>query len=301
MTFAIVLANADQIILVSDRRLTARGELFDDDFSKIGHVSCIDASFLYCFTGLAQVGATRMTTDWLSHTLMEIGQFHASYRDIDKALVKRATQFFNESPFLRRLSASNRRLTIMFCGYMWDGYIINSLISNFQDFENFIDYPEALDKFTLYPGRSKFPASENPTMIQAIGQFGALTDSDVTELRRMLVDRVPAEAIRQKAIGLVQRIADRPSVQGTVGKRVNTARITWSEPRIPSAGYASDIVENRLPVVDQLVIASGGQTIATTAAQFSVPSSIVVPKVHRNAHCPCRSGKRYRDCHGRSR
>jgi len=53
MTFAIVAANADQVIQVSDRRLTgnASGTIVTDASGKAGHLLCDDASLLYCLQG----------------------------------------------------------------------------------------------------------------------------------------------------------------------------------------------------------------------------------------------------------
>ena len=73
----------------------------------------------------------------------------------------------------------------------------------------------------------------------------------------MLTQRRPAEAIRQKAISLVQEISDRPSTRGTVGKKVNTARLSHSDPQVPVAGYASDEIENRMHLLDQVNLRTG--------------------------------------------
>jgi len=175
--------------------------------------------------------------------------------------------------------------------------MVNSLISNFQDFSQLIDHPEAQGQFALHRRRSTDPAIENPIMVQAIGQSHALTSGDVAELKKMLSDRAPAEAIRRKAVSLVQEISDRPNTNGTVGKRLNTARLPRTDFRFPVVGYASDIVEHVLPLLDQVVIKPNDQGIEIANVQMSAPKPVVFPKVHRNALCPCGSGKRYRDCH----
>jgi hypothetical protein len=229
--------------------------------------------------------------------MREVGQRGAHYQQIDEGLTKAASQYFGSASVVQRVPSAFRRLTIMFTGYMSDGHIVNSLISNFQDFARFIDHPTAQDNFTVRRERSICPAVENPTMIQAIGQFHALTDDDEVQLRRMLVEKAPAEAIRQKAITLVQAISDRPGTNGTVGKRLNTASLLRTDPLMPVAGYVSDIVENALPLLDQVLVRSDGKDMEISAGKISAQSPIVFPKVHRNALCPCGSGKRFRDCH----
>jgi SEC-C motif len=298
MTFAIVVANADQVVQVNDRRLTADGQMVDDSSNKAGHAVCDDASFLYCFTGLARVGDGYITSRWLLDALYDAAQRSHKYRDIWHALAEEATTFFRSSPYLRHLSTRARRLTVMLTGYSSDEYIINALISNFQDFTQFIDYPEARDEFSVHAERSKCPAGENPTMIQAIGQFHALTRQDELELRQMIERRAPAEAIRQKAIALVQEISDRPQTSGAVGKKVTTARLQRLDPLVPVAGYASDEVEERIHLLDQVNLRSGAPKLLIADAQISAPLPVVFPRVHRNAPCPCGSGKKFRLCHG---
>lgn len=298
MTLVLVAANADQIIQVSDRRLTWGEKLVDDSASKAGHGICDDASFLFSFTGVARAGVNHVTSRWLPEALYDAAQRSHRYRDIWDALADEAGRYFRVSPDLQSISSSARRLTIMLTGYTADGFIVSALISNFQDFTNFIDYPEARQDFTVFAERSITAVTENPTVIQVIGQFGAFTAQDENQLRQMLVERCPAEAIRQKAISLVQEIADRPSTRGTVGKKVNTARLSSAEPQVPVAGYASDVIENRMHLLDQVNLRTGVPKTIVADIQISVPTPVIFPRVHRNAPCPCGSGKKYRLCHG---
>ncbi len=301
MTLGIVLGNSDQIIQATDRRLTGlKGELIDDSANKAGHALCEDASFLYCFTGLARVGNAATTSCWLLGALYDAAQKSHRYFDIVPAFSQIATDFF-DSFSLRRLPASARRLTIMFTGYTADGFIVNSLISNFQDFENGINHFKAKPAFSYVTVRSIKPASENPTVIQAIGQFGALTMGDKSQLREMLERRAPAEAIRQKAISLIQRVSNRPRSLGTVGKKINTARMRSSDPLWPVSGSASDEPERTLHLIDQINLLPGAPKVLLYDAQLSTEFPVFFPRVHRNAPCPCGSGTRFRLCHGKPR
>jgi len=235
MTFCISLSNSDQIIQVTGRRLTgSKGELIDDSVNKMGHAICGDATFLYCFTGLARAGRNHITSRWILDALYEIGQTTNIYRNITVGLTNIATRDFQRGE-LAKIPASARRLTIMLTGYGSDGHIYNALISNFQDFARFIDHTEAQPNFKLLGFRSTHPiGAENPTCVQVIGQFNALTTADEAQLRQLLEQRAPGEAIRRKVISLVQDIADRPSACGTVGKKVSTARLMLSQPFVPS-------------------------------------------------------------------
>jgi hypothetical protein len=127
MTFGIVLANADQIILATDRRLTWGSRLIDDSATKAGRAVCDDVSFLYCFTGQARVGKDYITSRWLLEALTTAGRRSHKYRDVMDGLADETTRFFRSAPFLRALPAASRRLTIMLPGYTADGFIVNSL------------------------------------------------------------------------------------------------------------------------------------------------------------------------------
>ncbi|MCF7966774.1 MAG: SEC-C domain-containing protein [Methylobacter tundripaludum] len=299
MTLVIALANADQIIQVSDRRLSAKGQLVDDSSNKAGHAVCDDASFLYSFTGLARVGS-HATSRWLHDALYNSAQSDHRFRNIADALAEEATSYFHSSRDLRSLSAVDRRLTVMLTGYTADGLIVNSLISNFQDFFNSVDHSVAQRKFTAHNLVSNCSAVENPTMIQVIGQFSAFTHTNSEpELRQMLEQRAPAEAIRQKAISLIQDIANRSGEHGSVGGKINTATLCRSAPGVPVAGYASDIVENGIHLLDLVNLCTGAPNFHIANVQLSTTSPVVFPRVHRNAPCPCGSGLKYRFCHRR--
>ena len=297
MTFAIVLGNADQIIQVSDRRLTWKGGLVDDASSKAGHILCDDASLLYCFTGLAQTGRGHVTSQWLLKTIQTASKRASIYRELIEFFAEEATEYFFNSPEIQSLPASNRRLTVMFSGYKSDQSIVSALVSNFQDFTNFIDYPEAKKEFVVFAERTTIPATQNPTFIQAIGQFHAMDSIVEQQLREMLQIRAPAEALRQKAIKLVQDIAIRNKSGGTVGCKLNTASINFIDPQFPYSGYISDEIENNISLVDQIDARSVGTGLVISDFKITSDKPVVFPKVHRNALCPCGSGKRFRFCH----
>lgn len=297
MTFVLSLGNADQIIQASDRRLTLNGKVVDDFSNKAGHAVCDDASFLYSFTGIARVGDHHITSRWLSEALYDAAQHGHNIQQITARFAQDADRFFQSSTFLTNLHPSDRRLTVMFTGYTADNFIFNCLISNFQDFVNGIDHPEAQREFSYHAEKSIKSTTENPTCIQAIGQFGALIETDVAELREMLDRRKSSEALLQKAIAVIRKIADRPRANGTVGKKVSTIRISHSDPLTPVTGYSSDVAEKVLFLADQVNLRTGAPKILIADAQISAAVPIIIPRVHRNAPCPCRSGKKYRDCH----
>lgn len=138
MTFAIVAANADQVVQVSDRRLTWNGALGNEAAIKAGHLLCDDASVLYCFTGLAEIGS-HSTSFWLMDTLALSAKQQPLWRELIEEFAEHASKYFATVPAILALPASHRRLTVMFTGYKSDQSIVSALVSNFQDFTNFVD------------------------------------------------------------------------------------------------------------------------------------------------------------------
>lgn len=297
MTFVLVAANADQVIQISDRRITAwTGEILQEAYGKAGHLLCDDASVLYGFTGLASIGSFQ-TSAWLMEALQEASKRDARFRELIEHFAEVASAAFGTNTEILAAPEKHRRLTVMFTGYTAGGYIVNALASNFQDFHNFIDYPVAQPVFKVHCETSSVPADQNPTMIQAIGAFRAMTTSDERELRSMLEVRAPHDAVRAKAAVIVANIADRHRSAGTVGKRLNSARIDYRQPWAAFAGYESDTVEKILPMLDIVDGRRGGTGLLIGQITLTGERPVVFPKVHRNAPCPCGSGKKFRFCH----
>jgi hypothetical protein len=297
VTFAIVAANADQIIQVSDRRLTGWDKSIATEASgKAGHLLCDDASVLYCYTGLAFINGFK-TAPWLMEALQAAARNDRRFRELVGHFAKIASKHFATNSDVLSVDARNRKLIVMLTGYMADGFIANVLISNFQDFENFVDHSVAQPEFTVHFEPSTNPASENPTIIQAVGTFSALTGADEEELREMLERRAPHSAIRAKAVAIVTEISDRHRSGGTVGKRLNTGRLDYASPLAATGGYVSDVVEHGVALLDMVDARSTGAGIMLSQLQITAGKPVVFPKVHRNAPCPCGSGKQYKFCH----
>ena len=297
MTFILVAANADQVIQVSDRRITCwNGSVIQEAYGKTGHLLCDDASALYSFTGLATIG-TFQTSTWLMTALKESSKHNSQFQELIHQFAVIATSTFSSNIQILRAPVRHRRLTVMLTGYTVSGYIINALVSNFQDFTNFINNPVALPNFTVHCEISFESAPKNPTLIQAIGAFQAMTVADEQELRTMLDARAPEEALRKKAIAIATDISDHNYSSGTVGKRFNIARINFKEPFMACVRYVSDIVENTIPMIDIVDGRTSGSELLVCQSTLTFDKAVVFPKVHRNAPCPCGSSKKFRFCH----
>ena len=68
MTLILTLGNNDQLIQLSDRRVSGGGQVYSDESNKVGVLYCQDARLASGYTGLAWRNGFR-TLDWLVDAL----------------------------------------------------------------------------------------------------------------------------------------------------------------------------------------------------------------------------------------
>ncbi len=307
MTLILSLGNREQFIQVSDRRLSWNGRLKNDESNKAGILLCRDARHAFGFTGLAQYDSFN-TRRWLLNALYECCPPDYQINKIMPRLKDRATKDFKRISILRSLGAGTRRLSIMFSGYNYysDPPLgATGILTNFQDFETGIDATEAWDHFKMNCWTEIRPLDREFTSIQRIGAWGAMTADDESQLRKLLLDRKPFQAISDKAVSLVREMADRSRAKGTIGKQISVVVVQRDQTQHVLATYNSAKLGSKTFVPDEIVGISDTRRRAVADREVWIegstgPETSLIPKVHKNAHCPCKSGEKYRNCHGSS-
>lgn len=152
MTLIIAAGNSDQFVQVSDRRLTTNGNVQDDESNKAIVFNCSNARMSVGFTGLAKVGSFS-TRDWLLSTLNKCAPPDYVADEIIKRFTERATEEFNRNPQLKLLSGAQKRLSIMFTGYLYHhepplGAL--AIVSNFQNIDTNTKQACASDQFNYF-------------------------------------------------------------------------------------------------------------------------------------------------------
>lgn len=86
MTLIVPVTTPTWVAHITDRRLTNRGELVDDDSTKVAFLACRDARMVISYTGLARIG-DKLTSQWLASYLsgvkandMTLSQVLAEFR-----------------------------------------------------------------------------------------------------------------------------------------------------------------------------------------------------------------------------
>jgi hypothetical protein len=221
-------------------------------------------------------------------------------------LTKLASKTFAEHPVLRGVPRKDKRLSIMFSGYLYHhdpplpGY---AFISNYQDFLSRRDDSEAWAQFSGVES-SPFPGASNLTFVQRVGNYHAMSRDDETALREMLLARKPATAIIGKSVELMHQMADRPAANNTIGKQLSILTIPRSLEQLVVSGYYSNINTNTYYMHDMVILnPSSGHMMKdlqlTKIGGPDIERPMIVPRVGRNYPCPCGSGKKYKKCHGR--
>jgi hypothetical protein len=304
-----LLGNPDQVVMVADRRLTSRGRVVDDESNKAALLVTRDARLLVGFTGLA--ADYPVNGMWPAPT----GRFRTSYWILE-TLLKVAPPDHHAEPMIRRFSEEaeqaferlrvghpEKGLSVGFTGYTYaaDGCrIFHRSVSNFIG-----NAPISGPSFSIDETPDERPLARTFTL--AYGCVGAIRESDVASLGTLLVERRPAKALVGKAVEVMRETAGSKRAAGAIGSQLSTA-VLPSDPRIPATieyhtdhntntVYGIGTVEARggshgLALFGETQVRVGGQDASSTPA-------LQVAKVERNTPCPCKSGRRYKHCHGR--
>jgi hypothetical protein len=305
MTLILTLGNADQVIQISDRRLSWNGNLVDDESSKAGLLRCPNARLAFGFTGLTRYGAFN-TRAWLLETLAGSGPPDYWATNILDRLRLRATETFRAHPDLVNSPSTERRLSILFSGYLDQlqppllGY---ALLTNYQNYETGKDDLEAWDQFATYYWEEPRPLAVEITMVQRIGTWRAMKRGDEVELRNLLGARKPADAIVGKAVELIHKMAARPIAANAIGKQLSVLILSRDHPQQVESRYYTSVNQNISYMHDQVLLYPAGSFLSRDMSIRKVGGSeapFIVPKVGRNDRCPCKSGKKYKNCHGRT-
>lgn len=307
MTFILSLGNREQFIQVSDRRLSCNGRLIDDESNKAGILLCQDARHVFGFTGLAKY-KNFDTGRWLLNALYECCPPDYQINKIMPRLKDRATNDFQTIRVLKSLATGTKRLSIIFSGYNYYGNPplgATGILTNFQDFQTGIDSSEAWDHFKMNCWTEIRPLDREFTSIQRIGAWGAMTANDEQQLRKLLLDLKPYQAISDKAVSLIREMADRPKARGTIGKQISVVIVQRDTTQHVLATYNSAKLGSKTYVPDEIIGISDTRRRAVADREVWIEGSMgpeisIIPKVYKNAPCPCQSGERYRDCHGMS-
>lgn len=305
MTLVMSLHGSDYTLMLSDRRLSCNGRMIEDESNKATAIITDDAKLACAFTGLARCG-NFSTQDWLLEALLECGPPDHESVPILQRLTKRFSEEFRNNSDLRALPREAKRLALLFAGlhFAKEGiFHVSALLTNFSGFAGQGDLPYEPTDFVL-----REIEMNSPSRVGFTGAWSAITGDDVAALNGLLTTGKSANAVLGKAIEVFHSAADRAEARESIGGQLNSILIRSGRSDAIETGYHVRNASSVSYMANMAVLTSkdsmlmkGGQFYESDTDGNALGGSkpIVFPKVHRNAHCPCGSKKRYRKCHGK--
>jgi hypothetical protein len=304
------MGNLQQVVLVSDRRLTRDVPFEDDDESNKAFVFvCRDARLAVAYTGLSDVG-NFLTRRWLPEALTESAAPDFQMGPIIERFTERATRDFAN---IKVKEPSDKHLSVVFAGYSYDETPPRCycwLVSNFEGFGD-QQRPPGLssDQFMFFYCRDKRPTEKNVDILLPAGVAGAVTRQDYESLHTLLHENKPAQALVGKGIEVIRTAAQ--SLRGKpigelIGEQCNSIVLPSNPEEEVVCGYHSAKLATRHYHPSFINARGDGSGVySITDVSFEARSTddqplvLSVPKVGRNHPCPCGSGLKYKKCHGR--
>lgn len=294
MTLILTAMNPQYAVQVSDCRLTNAGSVMQEEHNKCFSLTLPGFRLTVAFTGLAIAGRHE-TAGWLIERLQERGKTTSAPIDLLEGLANDLTAHFISDRVIRSLPIPTRRLDITVTGY---NYSLNPPAGLAAEITNMGD-PEG--RFRAIFSSEIRPLAEPWTWVGVFGSYAAVGDHHVQQIREALKKNIPPRAMVSILENTIRKIADDPRSANTIGKHLDSI-IIESNPKSPVVGNRSysDISRKIVFPASVNIDPRGGvfsvQNLAISAVEAST-APLAVPKVHRNAPCPCGSGKKYRFCH----
>lgn len=304
MTLILSVGGPTFCLQVSDRRLTrvsnsGRVITVSEQSSKAILLHSLDAQLVVGFTGLARAPRFETQERLLLH-VRELGQagVHQSL-PILHGLAERLTRD------LSRVAADplTRRLSVLVTGYRQVGeakQLSVGLISNFQTLR---DVSQETGSTSPWPSLRVFTEVHQDPLATAVFTVG-VTRSIPTEDVRLVRQAVGASGARFEDIAeltarIVQTAAHSPTGRRTIGDSVMMTAV-FSDGREPTGRYFSDSPSPTLYFPDIVTALPGyANRIRLRLEAHDPTTGLTTPPTHRRRPCPCGSGRRYRDCHGK--
>jgi len=309
MTMGVIIGTSQYAAVVTDRQRTWSTKTKSQDATKCGVARFQDGRVAYTIAGLYNA-RNFYAEQWVPEALVRAAKASEIPNTKGLSLETSLGNFRDAATArfrsMRSVRAADKRMSIAFAGFRdspFGGYqSVIAIVSNFEHPE--FDAPDTIwDEFKLW-----FRAGNTHGFggVMVIGA-GRPTPEEIRDRgETVLTGKVPpAEAINVgRRMIEVARARDKT---GTIGEETSSV-IVFPDARLPNA-YDYDSADvgpsTFYPAFAYAVYgptgaaASYGGRKSAFEGETTAPNFEHVPKPRRrNDPCKCRSGKRYRDCHG---
>jgi len=220
-----------------------------------------------------------------------------------------ATNTFWNHPLLATTPKELKGLTITFSGFGYgpDQSAVSQImmVSNCVDKHNHMHPKEPQSEFEVFSSVTNLLDKDFQGVIHPIGNVSAIIKNELDDIKHMLRQRRPWDAIARKAVFSIRHLADRPKSGVTIGKDLMVVVMPRDATKTPTALLARTNGSNTLVMPDYIklspndgMIVSGFEFISHDQQPLS---PVVAPTLSRNSPCYCGSNKAYKRCHGKKR
>lgn len=291
MTLIVSILRQDFAAQVSDRRLSGGADV-DDEWNKAALLICQDARCCLGFTGVAGIG-TFDTRRFLFDTLIGVAPPDYSLRGI---LLRASVALTDRWHELRSdFGAADLRLTVCMTGFEYRSEHPTPLVAVISNFESGTSRGGAVrDDF-----RPDLKLAAEPTepsgFVSTYGDNRRFSDEYFLSIARLVEGTTPAESVVSRTVGLVQKAKG-----GSVGEQCSSILVPREIERVVDVRYHSRAATQQVAGVATVVALRDPPLVRVmNAPTISADSeAAAVPRVARNAQCPCGSGRKYKRCHG---
>lgn len=304
MTLSLASITQKHAKVVTDRRLSNGSKIGSDEAPKTFALVTPDARVAVSFSGLATAPGFD-THKFLLEAVGKSERPNISINGIVEGLSAKLTAEFSSNSVLSKLGSEQKRLSILLVGFglQYPHLPICWIISNYEDRPDGVVMSEAREDFRIqYYNHSGGPLSH----FCAIGDNSALTRPPLENFVESALSH-SRNGITKKLIHFVRKSSDTLAESGRTRSRVSPIGKNLTSICIPSdpaafirLDYHVNATKSRfvtphiLKVLPDLSVDAYFEALPST--KDGAPLS--VPVVGRNKLCPCKSGLRYRECHG---
>jgi len=303
VTLLLAIVEPQAVIYVGDRRLTVEKsrngkpeyEVVEEQYSKLITLVTDDGRFVIGLTGLGRTADGFNTLNWLWEKTRKICCGRTPIYDVLNALKNElSTQFQKIS-----IPASNRRLTLLIAGFVFDGASRIPRcwrLSNFERSDG-TQVSEAEPDFQLW---SEGP--EDGGLVAIAGAKSSPNKGDISKIKDLIKQGADWKALEFKAYHTVSKSRLKGVAGSTIGGNLSAVVIIADESDIIRTFYYSESAARELYALPAIIAEEVDEAWGSQGGQLIVGDLmplITVPAKEKNTPCPCGSGLRYGKCHSK--
>jgi hypothetical protein len=260
-----------------------------------------DSRVCVSYTGLAKknlfVGEFD-TYRWLIESFIEAGPPDFRIYNVIERFAAIATKRFSTDPWLRVVADHVRTLEIIVGGFL---YSVDPPLGIWAQITN-IQPDGSVGDFRATQWNEDRSSDDPFYVVRAIGYTAPLPHDGCGPIVQSLLNpRASPDALISQISDVIDRVAQSPLSHNLVGRQLDTIELYRDPSQHPRSARVSAVASHRFSMPGSVMIKSDGSFAIGSFFMEADPANppIAVPRVHRNAPCPCGSRRPYRRCHGK--